>query len=122
LEILEQLENKVLTAVCALQDVRAENKALAEQNQTLTEKNQTLEEKNAAAEKELAELKAKLAETEQELLDAKERLQHRDTAITAVQHQYESVKKDNARLANEKNDWEEKVSALMETLTEAESA
>lgn len=91
MDILEQLEQKVLGTVAALENARQQRNV---------------------ADQEIADLKQRLA-------DAEERLQHRDTAITALQQQYESVKKENARLAHEKNEWEVKVSALMEAIEDS---
>jgi chromosome segregation ATPase len=95
--MLEQLEQKILSTVTALQEARKDNKALQE---TTEELNNTI------------------AELRQAVSDAEQRLQHRDTAITALQQQYESVKRENTRLSQEKNDWEVKVSALMEAIDE----
>ena len=97
--MLEQLEQKILNTVSALQETRKENKALQE---TTDELNNTI------------------AELRQAVSDAEERLQHRDTAITALQQQYEAVKRENTRLSHEKNEWEVKVSALMEAIDETE--
>ncbi len=97
--MLEQLEQKILNTVSALQETRKENKAL----QATTE-----------------ELNNTIAELRQTVLDAEERLQHRDTAITALQQQYESGKRENTRLSHEKHEWEVKVSALMEAIDETE--
>lgn len=91
MDILEQLEQKVLGTVAALENAR-QQRTVADQ---------------------------KIADLQQRLSDAEERLQHRDTAITALQQQYEAVKKENARLAHEKNEWEVKVSALMEAIEDS---
>jgi len=100
LDILEQLEQKILKTVSALQDTRKAN--------------QELQQKNESADQALAALR-------QQVADAEERLQHRDTAITALKQQYEAVKKENTRLAHEKNEWEVKVSALMEAIAQTET-
>jgi chromosome segregation ATPase len=94
LDILEQLEHKVLGTVSALEDARQQRRTLEDQ---------------------IEALKQQLATTE-------ERLQHRDTAITALQQQYEAAKKENTRLAQEKSEWEVKVSALMELIEQCEPA
>ena len=86
--MLEQLEQKILNTVSALQEARKDNKALQETNE---------------------ELNNTIAELRQAVSDAEQRLQHRDTAITALQQQYESVKRENSRLSQEKNEWEVKV-------------
>jgi len=101
LDILEQLEQKVLTTVAALKESR--------------EQVQTLQDTNAQQAQDIATLKQRLA-------DAEERMQHRDTALTALQQQYESVKRDNTRLSQDQNHWEAKVSSLMDTLAQSEPA
>jgi FtsZ-binding cell division protein ZapB len=107
-DILEQLEKKVLNTVSALTDTRKECQNLREENNTLTEQ---------ASKKE-----AEVETLKQQLAEASQRLEHRDTAIAALKHQYESAKKDSVRLTHEKNDWEVKVTALMETIEQSVTA
>jgi len=94
LDILEQLEQKVLSTVAALEDARQQRRAYEEQ----------------------------ISELKQQLADAEQRLQHRDTAITALQQQYEAAKKESSRLTHEKSEWEVKVSTLMETIEQSVTA
>ena len=94
MDILEQLEQKVLSTVAALEDARQQRRAYEEQ----------------------------ISELKQQLADAEQRLQHRDTAITALQQQYEAAKKESSRLTHEKSEWEVKVSTLMETIEQSVTA
>lgn len=108
MDILEQLEKKILNTVSAFDDARIECLTLRDETSALSEA-------NAAAKTEIETLKQQLAE-------ANQRLEHRDTAIAALKHQYESAKKESVRMAHEKNDWEVKVTALMETIEQSVSA
>jgi FtsZ-binding cell division protein ZapB len=121
-DILEQLEQKILNTVSALDDARKECitlrdecSNLREENQMFSEEVQTLQDQNNASVSEVETLKLQLAE-------ANQRLEHRDTAIAALQHQYESAKKESIRMTHEKSDWEVKVTALMETIEQSVTA
>jgi chromosome segregation ATPase len=107
-DILEQLEQKILNTVSALDDARKECINLRDECSNLREENN----------KATAEIEA----LKQQIAEANQRLEHRDTAIGALQHQYESAKKESIRLAHEKNDWEVKVTALMETIEQSVTA
>ncbi len=108
MDILEKLESKVLDAIYALETLRDERDNLTKELEEGCE--------------ELAQLRAKLAETETLLFEASERLEHRDTALTALQQQLESEKKNNVRLAHEKSEQDAKISALLETIEQSVTA
>lgn len=115
MDILEQLEQKILNTVSALDDARKESMTFRDECSSLREETDKLKEANDTASSEIEKLKQQLAE-------ANQRLEHRDTAIAALQHQYELAKKESTRLTHEKNDWEVKVTALMETIEQSVTA
>lgn len=108
MDILEQLEQKILNTVTSLNESRKECQSLRDENNALTEKT--------------SDATAEIDTLKQQLAEANQRLEHRDTAIAALKHQYESVKKESTRMAHEKNEWEVKVSALMETIEQSATA
>jgi|TARA_B110000211_G_scaffold86196_1_gene101199 chromosome segregation ATPase len=114
-DILEQLEQKILNTVSALDDARKESMTFRDECSSLREETDKLKEGNNTASSEIETLKQQLAE-------ANQRLEHRDIAIAALQHQYELAKKESIRMTHEKNDWEVKVTALMETIEQSVTA
>lgn len=108
MDILEQLESKVLDAIYALETLRSERDTLTKELEEGCE--------------ELAQLRMKLADADTQLFEAAERLEHRDTALTALQQQLESAKKDNVRLAHEKSEQDAKLAALLEAIEQSVTA
>lgn len=85
MDIIEQLESRVLRTIATVETYQFENQQLHEVQHTLQ---QTLRE--------------------------------RENTIAELQQQIEQLNNENVRLKNEKNEWESKVTTLLEMLERSE--
>lgn len=85
MDIIEQLESRVLRTIATVETYQFENQQLHEVQHTL-----------------------------------QQTLQERESTIAELQQQLEQLNNENVRLKNEKNEWESKVTTLLEMLERSE--
>lgn len=85
MDIIEQLESRVLRTIATVETYQFENQQLHEVQHTL-----------------------------------QQTLQARESTIAELQQQLEQLNNENVRLKNEKNEWESKVTTLLEMLERSE--